>query len=106
VHYEVLKASFGLADEAVALSNGVTFTVSYSTDGGLSFTDLIKSEITSNTWRSELLDLPPTDDLMLKLNVSAKQDATYDWLQIKINLVPTDREVESAEITGYFEAAK
>jgi tetratricopeptide (TPR) repeat protein len=86
--HRVLKTSFGLADQALSQSNGVEYAVSISVDGGQSFTDLIHTTVTTNSWRSELVELPPSRDLVLKLRASARQDATFDWLQVNLVLLP------------------
>ena len=88
--YRVLKTSFGLADEAWTNSNGVDYTVSVSVDGGQSFTDLIHTTVTTNIWRSEVVDVTPSQDLVLKLSASARQDAKFDWLQVNLVLLPFD----------------
>ena len=104
--YRVLKTSFGLADEAAPFSNGVDFTVSVSTDGGGSFADLIQTAVTTNTWHSELVDLPDSQDLVLKLNASAQLDITYDWLQVKLDLLPFDSGKDRSETTVDNEVTK
>ena len=86
--YRVLKTSFGLADEALPNSNGVEYTISISVDGGQSFVDLIQTTVTANTWGSEIVNLPITHDLMLKVRSSARQDIANDWLQINLVLLP------------------
>jgi hypothetical protein len=88
--YRAMKTSFGLADEAAPFSNGVDYAMSVSVDGGLSFIELVHTTVTTNTWRSELVDLPSSQDLVLKLSASARQDATFDWLQVNLVLLPFD----------------
>jgi hypothetical protein len=86
--YKYLKTWFGLADGALPYSNGVEYTISVSVDGGLSFVDLVQSIVTTNTWRSMLVELPQAQDLMLKLSASARGDFTDDWLQVRMDLLP------------------
>jgi hypothetical protein len=66
----------------------VEYTISVSVDGGLSFVDLVQSTVTTNTWRSMLVELPQAQDLMLKLSASARGDFTDDWLQVRMDLLP------------------
>lgn len=88
--YSTLKTSWALADEAVSHSNGVDYAVSVSTDGGQTFMELLRSRVTSNAWSSQLVTLPPSESLVLRLSSSALQDATYDWLQVSLVLLPSD----------------
>ncbi len=88
--YGTLKTSWALADEAVRHSNGVDYAVSVSTDGGQTFMELLRSRVTSNVWSSQLVTLPPSESLVLRLSSSALQDATYDWLQVSLVLLPSD----------------
>jgi tetratricopeptide (TPR) repeat protein len=90
--YRVLKTSYGLADHAMPYSNGVEYAVSVSMDGGQLFQDLLRTTVETNTWSSALLSLPSSQDLVLKLSASARQDETYDWLQIRVFLLPFDNE--------------
>jgi hypothetical protein len=94
--YRALKTSFGLADQALPHSNGVDYTVGVSIDGGESFINLVQTTVTTNTWRSVLVDLPSSQDLVLKLSSSARQDATFDWLQVNLVLLPFDDGQETA----------
>lgn len=86
--YKFLKTWFGLADGAIPHSNGVEYTISVSVDGGLSFTDLVQSKVTTDTWHSSLVELPQAKDLVLKLSSSAVGDIAYDWLQVRMDLLP------------------
>jgi hypothetical protein len=52
--------------------------------------------VTTNTWRSVLVDLPSSQDLVLRLSSSARQDATLDWLQVSLVLLPFDSGQEIA----------
>lgn len=86
--YRALKTSYALADQALPHSNGVDYTVSVSADGGETFTDLIQTTVTTNTWHSVLADLPSSQNLLLRLSSSAHQDMTFDWLQVNLVLLP------------------
>lgn len=88
--YGTLKTSFALADEAAPRSNGVDYTVSVSTDGGQSFTDLLSTTVSTNLWQAEVVDLPPSEAMLLRLRSSARQDAAFDWLQVNLILLPPD----------------
>jgi tetratricopeptide (TPR) repeat protein/uncharacterized membrane protein len=94
--YRSLKTSYGLADQALLHSNGVDYTVSVSVDGGGSFTDLVRTTVATNTWRSALVDLPPSQELVLKLSSSACDDVTFDWLQVTLALLPFDDAQDTA----------
>jgi tetratricopeptide (TPR) repeat protein len=98
--YRALKTSYGLADQALPHSNGVDYAVSVSVDGGESFIDLVQTTVITNTWRSALVDLPSSQDLVLKLNSSARQDATFDWLQVNLVLLPFDDESRNSTADG------
>jgi tetratricopeptide (TPR) repeat protein len=91
-YYRILKTWFGLADEALPLSNGVDYTVSVSVDGGQSFVDLVQSTVTTSTWRSVLVELPQSRNLLLKLSTSARGDFGNDWLQVRLDLLPYEDE--------------
>jgi tetratricopeptide (TPR) repeat protein len=97
--YRSLKMSYGLADQALPHSNGVDYTVSVSVDGGTSFIDLVQTTVITSTWHSVLVDLPSSQDLVLKLNSSARQDATFDWLQVSLALLPFDASQEASLLT-------
>lgn len=87
-YYRILKTWFGLADEALPLSNGVDYTISASIDDGQSFIDLVQTTVTTSTWRSVLVELPQTRNLLLKLSASARGDFGNDWLQVRLDLIP------------------
>jgi hypothetical protein len=104
--YRVLRTSYGLADQALPYSNGVEYTVSVSLDGGGSFIDLLQTTVVTNTWRSALVDLPSSRGLVLRLDSSAQQDATFDWLQVNLVLLPFGGGQEMAQPTVDIEAAE
>lgn len=86
--YHTLKTSYALADEALLNSNGVDYAVSVSVDGGQAYTKLVSTTVTTNVWRSTVVDLPASEDLVVRMRSSARLDATYDWLQVSLVLLP------------------
>ena len=94
--YRTLKTSFGLADEALPHTDGVDYVIDVSVDSGRSFTELVHVAVTTNTWRSALVGLPPSKELVLRLSASGRQDDAYDWLQVKVDLLPLDGGYETA----------
>jgi len=89
-NYKYLKTWFGLADGALPHSNGVEFTIRVSVDGGLSFFDLVQSTVNTDIWSTKLVELPQGDDLLLQLGASALGNIDYDWLQLRLDLIPIE----------------
>lgn len=87
--YHFLQTSYALADAAWPHSNGAAYTVSLSADGGLTFTDVVQARVVTTTWCSEIVNLPSSRDVVLKLSSSAMQDVTFDWLQVSLVLLPS-----------------
>jgi len=86
--YRCLKVSYALADEALHRTNGVDYTVSLSLDHGETFTDVVKATVVSNTWQFTWVTLPTSKSLEVKLRSSARDDATFDWLQTSLFILP------------------
>jgi tetratricopeptide (TPR) repeat protein len=87
--YVVLKTKYALADESIGRSNGADYAILISTDGGQSYSNLLKRQVLQNSWDAVTLDLSAylNHDLKFLLLASSKGDDTYDWLQITLDLI-------------------
>ena len=88
--YLTLSTAYALADSATGLSNGVSYRVEASTDGGDSYTLLAQATVTRNNWLSQTVSLVPYwhRDVTFRLTSDARGDYTYDWLLITFELHP------------------
>ena len=79
---------YGLADRATGRTNGVTYEVRVSSDGGATFTPLVLEEITRTVWSSNTVSLASLwgRDLVFELTSSANGDEAFDWLQVVLSL--------------------
>jgi hypothetical protein len=78
----------------------VEYVASASVDGGQSFVDLVSTTVTTNTWVSKVVDLPYSEELVLKLTSSAGQAAAFDWLQVNLVLLSGDDSQTVSTVNG------
>ncbi len=90
--YFTLRTAYALADEAVGQSNGVDYVLAVSTDGGRTFSTLLRNEVLRNGWDTASVDLSPylNRDVTIKLVASSRGNAAFDWLQVILSLAPQD----------------
>jgi 4-amino-4-deoxy-L-arabinose transferase-like glycosyltransferase len=85
--YTSLSTSYGIADAAASMTEGVIYDVKVSTDGGNTYAGLLSTRVIENTWEETTIDL--TDylgkDLTFLLS-STGTNSGYYWLQITFRL--------------------
>jgi len=86
--YTKLETSYGLADGAVGVTDGVIYKIKISADGGVTYTELLSAEIHQSAWTTRIIDIEgyKGQDVTFLLESNSIKSCDCDWLTITFTL--------------------
>ncbi len=86
--YAKLDTSYGLADGAMGKSDGVIYRVKISTDGGITWSELLVAKVHENVWTTQTVSLSKYKgfNVMFLLESNNIETPSADWFQVTFTL--------------------